>query len=238
MGNFTAGMFKNYKHSVEELVNKGQGFYFMNQIRETPAYRERLQYDVRAMIKQLGCPTFFLTLSCADMKWKKIPEIISKLNKLNLPKEYLESMNYFEKCELLNSNPVLLARHFQHRVETFFKEILLIPLSTIGKVTYYAIRTEFQVRGSPHVHSSIWILNPQNLSEETLGTYIEFIDNTIHANLPAPDGDLVLYELANQYQTHKHSKSCRKYKNKLCKFGFGKFFTEKNNYCTIIRRWY
>ena len=32
-----AGMFKNYKHSVEELVNKDQGFYFMNQIRGTPA---------------------------------------------------------------------------------------------------------------------------------------------------------------------------------------------------------
>ena len=30
MGNFTAGMFKNYKQSVEELFNKDQGFYFMN----------------------------------------------------------------------------------------------------------------------------------------------------------------------------------------------------------------
>ena len=67
------------------------------------------------MIKQLGCPTFFLTLSCANLKWKLIPEIISKLNKLDLSKEYLESMNYFEKCELLNSNSVLLARHSQHR---------------------------------------------------------------------------------------------------------------------------
>ena len=36
-------------------------------------------------------------------------------------------MNYFEKCELLNSNLILLARHFQDRVENFCKEILLIP---------------------------------------------------------------------------------------------------------------
>ena len=93
MGNFTAGMFKNYKHSVEELVNKDQGFYFMIQIRGTPAYWKRFEYDVLAMIKQLGCPTFFLTLSCADLKWREIPEIISKFNKLNLSKEYLESMN-------------------------------------------------------------------------------------------------------------------------------------------------
>ena len=92
MGNFTAGMFKNYKHSVEELVNKDQSFYFMIQIRGTTAYWKRFEYDVLAMIKQLGCPTFFLTLSCADLKWKEIPEI-SKFNKLNLSKEYLESMN-------------------------------------------------------------------------------------------------------------------------------------------------
>ena len=121
MGNFTAGMLKNCKHSIEELVNKDQGFYFMNQIRGTPVYWKRFQHEVLAMIEQLGCVTFFLTLSCADLKWKELPEIISKLNKLKLPIEYLESMNYFEKCELLNRNPVLLARYFQHRIETFFQ---------------------------------------------------------------------------------------------------------------------
>ena len=70
-------------------------------------------------------------------------------------------------------------------------------------------------------------LNPSKLSEETLGTYIEFVDNTIHANLPGPDDNPVLYELVNHYQTYKHSKSCRKYKNKLCRYGFGKFFTKE-----------
>ena len=98
MGNFIAGMFKNYKHSAEELFNKDQGLYFMNQVRGTPAYWKRFQHQVLAIIKQLGCPTFFLSLSCADLKWKEIPEITSKLNKLSLSKEYLESTNYFEKC--------------------------------------------------------------------------------------------------------------------------------------------
>ena len=45
--------------------------------------------------------------------------------------------------------------------------------------------------------------------------------------MPATDDDPVLYELVKQYQTHKHSKSCIKYKNKLCRYGFGKFFKEK-----------
>ena len=84
MSNFPAGMFKNYKHFVEELVNKDQGFYFMNLIRGTLVYWKTFRYEVLAMIKQLGCPTFFLTLSCEDLKWKELPEIVSKLNKLNV----------------------------------------------------------------------------------------------------------------------------------------------------------
>ena len=82
------------------------------------------------------------------------------------------------------------------------------------------------------VFTVLWILNLPKLSKETLGTYVEFKGNTIHAYLPAPADDPVLYELVNQYQTHKHSKSCSKYKNKLCRYGFGKFFTEK----TIIAK--
>ena len=114
-------MFKNYKHSVEKLVNKDQDFYFMNQIRGTLAYWKKFQYDVLAMIKQLGCPTFFVTLSRADLKWKEIPEIMSKLNILNLSKEYLEPMNYPEKCELLNNNPGLLACYFITVLKLFSK---------------------------------------------------------------------------------------------------------------------
>ena len=72
MGNFTADISKNYKHSVKEFVNKNQGFYFMNQVRGTPAYWKRFQYEALAMIKQLRCPTIFLTLSCVDLKWKEI----------------------------------------------------------------------------------------------------------------------------------------------------------------------
>ena len=109
------------------------------------------------MVKQLGCPTFFLTLSCADLKWNELVEIISKLNSLGLTKENVEGLNYLQRCNILNSNAVLLARHFQHRVEIFFKEILIIRDGPLGRVKYYAIRAEFQFRGSPHIHSFLWV---------------------------------------------------------------------------------
>lgn len=50
----------------------------------------------------------------------------------------------------VNSNPVLLARHFQYRVENFFKEIVV--KGPMMKILYHVLRYEFQTRGSPHVH--------------------------------------------------------------------------------------
>ena len=105
------------------------------------------------MVKQLGIPTYFLTLSCADLRWEELPYIINKLNKLGLNDEELQKLSYQERCNLLNNNPVLVARHIQYKVEVFFKDIILDGL--LGKTKYYAIRIEFQERGSPHFHSVI-----------------------------------------------------------------------------------
>ena len=78
-------------------------------------------YDVVAMVKQLGIPTYFLRLSCADLRWEKLPYIINKLNNLGLSHEELKSLSYQERCNFLNNNPVLVARHLQHKFEVFFQ---------------------------------------------------------------------------------------------------------------------
>ena len=65
------------------------------------------------MVKQLGVSTYFLTLSCADLRWDELPYIINKLNNLGLTEEELKNLSYQARTELLNSNLVLIARHFQ-----------------------------------------------------------------------------------------------------------------------------
>ena len=90
------------------------------------------------MVKQLGLSTYLMTLSCADLRWNELVSIISKLDGENL--EQINNLKYFERCNCLNSNHVLLARHFQYRVEVFFKEIIVN--GPLGKVKYYAIRVE------------------------------------------------------------------------------------------------
>ena len=70
---------------------------------------------------------------------------------LDLSDDDIEALDYHERCKLLNKNPVIIAKHFQYRVETFFKEVIVA--GALGKVKYHVIRVEFQVRGSPHIHS-------------------------------------------------------------------------------------
>ena len=169
----------------------------------------------------------FLTLSCADLRWNELVEIISKLNSLGLTKENVEGLNYFERCNILNSNAVLLARHFQHRVEIFFKEILITKDGSSGKIKYYDIRVEFQFRGSPNIHSFLWVLNAPTLAENTINEYVEFLDSVVCGNLPSEEGDPHLYQLIKTFQIYCHSKTCSKYKNSKRCFKFGRFFTDK-----------
>ena len=46
-----------------------------------------------------------------------------------------------------------MARHFQYKVEVFFKQIILD--GPLGKTKYYAMRIEIQKRVSLHVSSFI-----------------------------------------------------------------------------------
>ena len=154
--------------------------------------------------------------------------IIPKLNGLNLPELDIEALSYFDRCKFLNSNPVLLARHFQYRVEVFFKEIVLDGrVGPLRKVKYYDIRVEFQFSGSPHVHSFVWIVNAPILTKDTKDQYKLFIDQIVKVYLPDPSETPELHNLVKTYEKHTHSRTCRKYKNVACRFGFGQFLLIK-----------
>ena len=81
----TAGMLSNnFSETVKSFIAKDEGFNFMNSIKGTPAYWKKFLFEILAMVKQLGLPTFFMTLSCADLRWNELISIISKLKGENL----------------------------------------------------------------------------------------------------------------------------------------------------------
>ena len=85
----------------------------MNSIKGTPAYWEKFLFEALAMVKQLGIPTFFMTLSCADLSWNELVSIVSSLKGETLQEEEINRLDYFRCCCYLNLNPVLLAHCFQ-----------------------------------------------------------------------------------------------------------------------------
>ena len=171
------------------------------------------------MVKQLGLPTFFMTLICADLRWEQLISIIASLRGENLQDENFQNRDFFTRCNYLDLNLVLFARYFQYRVETFFQVIILD--GPLGKVKHHAIRIQFQVRGSPHVHSFLWVLNAPILSKDHIDEYILFVHSIVKVTLPNLKVDPSQFDLVTTHQIHSHSQSCRKYKIQACRYYFG-----------------
>ena len=127
-------------------------------------------------------------------------QIIARTRGVNMTDQRVEALSYYERCSMLNRNPVVVAKHFQHRVETFFKEVLMTNANPIGKIIYYALRIEFLMRGSPHLHALMWTSDCPKLTYDNIQAYTEFEDNHVQAYLPNKEADPKLHELVATYQ--------------------------------------
>ena len=127
-----------FGYKVKRDVPLTSSKYFNQQLMN---YSQQFASDpeVLAMVKQLGIPTFFMTLSCANLRWNKSVQIIAKLNSTNLTDDDIKNMCYEDRCDTLNKNPVLVARHFQYGVESrrFLKDIVLN--GPLGKTKYSGV---------------------------------------------------------------------------------------------------
>ena len=59
---------KHFKATIQQLIAQDKAYSIMSSIKGTPAYWEKFLFEVLAMVKQLGILTFFMTLSCADLR--------------------------------------------------------------------------------------------------------------------------------------------------------------------------
>ena len=65
----------------------------MSSVKGSPALWKQFLLDVFAMVKQLGISAFFVTLSCAYLKWEELPNIINKLNQLSVSDKGLKILS-------------------------------------------------------------------------------------------------------------------------------------------------
>ena len=174
--------------------------------------------ELFAMIRQLGIPTFFISLSAADTRWPGLLKTLGKfVDHVNYTDEQIKDFDWSIRNRLVSGDPVTCARYFYHRFQQFMNLILQGPHSPLQKVTDWFYRVEFQQRGSPHIHMMTWVKGAPRYatsSEEEVVSYIDKIIS-VSSNVSTEEAEYL------EFQKHKHSKSCRKSGVKpVCRFGF------------------
>ena len=215
---------------LSKLLKSDEAMRFMQPIRGTPAYWSTAQKDLFAMLRQLGIPTWFCSFSAAEYRWNEIlSSIMLHMNDNRNPSD----LDWSEKSEILRSNPVTVARMFEHRFHVFQKNVIMSPAKPIGNIVDFFVRVEFQQRGSPHMHCLYWVENAPKLDEDSDETICNFIDRHITCALPSEETDKELRQIVLDVQQHSksHSKSCRK-KGTECRFNFPRPPSE----CTFISK--
>lgn len=106
-------------------------------------------------------------------RWPEIVQIIMKQQGDTRDFEY---HTWNDKCKILQSNPVTVARMFDNRFHTFLQKVTLSTSEPIGKVIYYFYRIEFKRRGSPHTYCLFCLENPH--SSEKIPKLVKFDINT------------------------------------------------------------
>ena len=199
---------------VNGLIHNDDAFTFLRCDRSSPAFWELKKKEVMTMIRQLGCPTLFLTLSAAETKWSELIVILTQVleNKVITLKE-AENMSYEKKCDLIRNDPVTCVRYFEYRLKCLW-EILSAPCGPLQgyELEDKYVRVEFQVRGSRHVHALLWLKNAPKYDKnnpESIKKCIELIDKLISVNSKSTEFSEELISL----QRHKHSHTCKKHVN-------------------------
>ena len=171
------------------------------------------------MIRQLGVPTIFLTLSAAETRWTELLVILDKvLENKDITEAEAKEMSYVQRCDLIRADPVTCARYFDHRFRQLFK-LLKLENGPLGehKIKDSYCRVEFQHRGSPHIHALLWLDNAPVFDETVpqsrlnCEAFLDKIVTTCTADLEEYAG----------LQYHKHTKSCKRFRNDsaVCRFG-------------------
>ncbi|XP_062614791.1 uncharacterized protein LOC134276564 [Saccostrea cucullata] len=203
--------------SAEKIVRLNEGYYIFRTLRNSPAYLSSKKKDVFAMIRQLGLPTWFISLSSADTRWQDLLKTLAMLDGKSLSPEELEDLNWSDKSKLVKQDPVTCARFFDNRVQLFINTVLKSPHNPLGVVTDVFRRVEFQNRGSPHIHMLVWTSDAPKHKENSNEEIEAYVDKYVTCGLQENNSQMkCLVEL----QVHKHSKTCKKGGKSVCRFGF------------------
>lgn len=173
---------------------------FLKSIPNSIHYWQQRKRDVFAMIRQLGKPTMFLTMSANETHWPHLLTVLYKLSegcdKLGVT-AIMQKLSALQRATLVSEDPVTCCAYFHKLVHVIMQLLSSKTYSPFGKyyVVDYFKRIEFQHRGSPHAHILLWLANDprENMSENMPATIelIDFLCSVCFDDLPETYGNQV-----------------------------------------------
>jgi hypothetical protein len=180
---------------------------FLRSIPNSTWYWSERKKDLFAMIRQLGKPTVFFTISANEIGWPDLLQLLYKLNKHDcVTKEAVAKLHFMVKSTLITEDAVTCAIYFNKLVNVIMNILQSKKCSPFRKfrVLHYFKRIEFHHQGSPQAHILAWLDNaPKDALNEDYDKAIELIDALTSVSASEASGNIKL-------QTHKHTLTCYK----------------------------
>ena len=117
-------------------------------MRGTSMYYEDSKKKLMAMLHQKGCPSLFMTITCAEYKWKElVRQILETEWNQTVTMEYVNSLTDGERNHIVSRSAIQSTCHFQKRVEKLFNFVKYTDeLFGEYSASDYYYRIEFQAR--------------------------------------------------------------------------------------------
>ncbi len=181
---------------------------FLKSVPNSTWYWAERKRDLFVMMRQLGKPTAFLTLSANEIGWSNLLTLLFKLksNGAHISAEDLSQLTFIEKSTLINEDSVTCAIYFNKMVNVLMSILQSKQCTPFGqyRVLHYFKRIEFQHRGSPHAHILLWLDNaPKDPLGKDYSAAIKLIDELLSVSTAQASGNIKL-------QTHKYTFTCYK----------------------------
>ena len=218
------------KKKMNEFISDSEASLVMRTCRSSPQFWQWKKMEINAMIRQLGCPSMFITFSPAEKDWIELLIIVAKaLDGLVLTEEDAADLSLEKRRDYLSRDPVNVARYFENRMVALFKVIFNEKtIFSDNPMQDHFWRVDFQYTGSPHIHMLAWMkdaptyqptVGDENDQEKNREDCINFIDKYITCERPVGD-QLTVHDLvANahaikepfslRYQFHRHMANCK-----------------------------
>ena len=155
---YTAESLENVDRTALERTDIGYNVF--ETIRGTAPYFTHAKQKVMAIIRQLGLPTLFVTLSAAERHWDKlIRQLLEKEWHRGVTAEEVAAQSPAQRRKMISRNMFDTNIHFHHRIRILFNNMKSPGIFQQWMTKDFFFRIEFQQRGSVHVHSILWIVD-------------------------------------------------------------------------------